>query len=482
MNTKTLWAAPALLSCLILAACSTKESPSSKAGVPNAEPAKTPPSSVAQTDADQGAAKAPVTSGAPAPAATPPAAKPAGTVYDSRLTSETPTVVPDPHAGHDHGPEGTDPAAFKGPPGKLVITTTDHDFGSMIEGEVAEHVFDMSSGGENPLVIHNAKPTCGCTVSKVQVAQGDGFVDYNYGDPIAVGTQIKLQARLNTKNKSHKTQSKINVYCNDPAGVITLGLEAQVGTYFTVTPQNLTFGDMSTEDTIEKSCTIRSTRGDAFKLLPDSESAMPGVTAELIPLEPDADGLAKAWEVKVRVGPGAREGNLGYPFRVRSDRLVAGAEPDPETGEQPNYGAQVMLTARVRGLISYEPQYLSFGLVRPGEQRERILRISSWDTNYKLTGEVPIRLVDHKSDQPFAYAEHFTTSAEVSEEGRTLDVKINLQGLPDTLDGAFQGRVLVETGHPSRPTVSVLFSGVCRRGVQAPGAPPPIAQPPGGGQ
>ena len=407
------------------------------------------------------------------------------TVYDARFaegsgytappassTPQGPLPANDPHAGHDHGPLGQELGAsnYEGPPGKLEVVNGEHNFGNMIEGEIAEHVFDLKSAGEHPLLIHNAKPTCGCTVSKVQVALDDGFVDYTYNDPIKPGTAIKLQAKLNTKNKSHRTQSKINIYCNDPASVVTLGLEAQVGTYFTVTPPNLSFGEISTQDSVEKSATVRSTLGDSFKLSADEENTLPGVTSELIPINPDENGLAKAWEIKVRVGPGAREGNLGYPLRLRSDRFVTGTEPDPETGERPNYGASVMLSARVRGLISYEPQYLSFGLVRPGEPRERILRITSWDADYKLNDQIPVRLIDARTESAFAYPESFSTSIEVSEDGKSMDVKVNLTGLPDTANGTFQGRVLVETGHSSRPTVSVLFSGVCRPGVKAPAA------------
>jgi hypothetical protein len=392
------------------------------------------------------------------------------TLYDARFaagTNQAPPASATPQ-GPTPVPVGTPANTYAGLPGKLEVVNGEHNFGNMIEGEIAEHVFDLKSAGEHPLVIHNAKPTCGCTVSKVQVASADGsFVDYTYNDPIEPATAIKLQAKLNTKNKSHKTQSKINIYCNDPASVVTLGLEAQVGTYFTVTPPNLSFGELSTQDSVEKSATVRSTLGDSFKLTADETTTLQGVTSELVPINPDENGLAKAWEVKVRVGPGTREGNLGYPLHLRSDRFIAGSEPDPETGERPNYGASVMLTARIRGLISYEPQYLSFGLVRPGEPRERILRITSWDPEFKLTDQIPVRLIDARTEAAFAWPDSFSTSVEVSEDGKSMDVKVNLVGLPDTANGTFQGRVMVETGHASRPTVSVLFSGVCRPGVQA---------------
>jgi hypothetical protein len=47
-----------------------------------------------------------------------------------------------------------------------------------------------------------------------------------------------------------------------------------------------------------------------------------------------------------------------------------------------------------------------------------------------------------------------------------------LNGLPQGADGSFQGRLLLATGHPKKPEVPVLFSGVCRAGVSAPAASP----------
>jgi hypothetical protein len=58
-----------------------------------------------------------------------------------------------------------------------------------------------------------------------------------------------------------------------------------------------------------------------------------------------------------------------------------------------------------------------------------------------------------------------------------MDVDVTLKGMPEGTDASFQGRVMIETGHPSRPTIAVIFSGVCR--VRAP-APTPAPVPPVG--
>ena len=50
-------------------------------------------------------------------------------------------------------------------------------------------------------------------------------------------------------------------------------------------------------------------------------------------------------------------------------------------------------------------------------------------------------------------------------DGKGVDVELTMNGLPEEADGSFQGRLFVTTGHPAKPEVAVLFSGVCRGGV-----------------
>jgi hypothetical protein len=430
---------------------------------------QTPPSPIGTTPAQNPPAQNPVgTTPAQNPAPTPPA-RPA-------TPPQGPQPTPaDPH-GQPHG--GEVPPTPPGPPGKLDCPVTDHEFGNMIEGEIAKHTFDMKSTGDNPLIITAAKPTCGCTISHVKVEGAEGqFVDYTYGDPILTGKKIQIQAELNTKNAHGTKQSKINVYCNDPRSLVTLGLSAMVDTYFAVTPPTLDFGDMSTSDTREKSAQISSKKGGAFKLRQEFPQTIQGVKVELTPVNPDAEGKADRWDVKITCGPDCREGSLGYPVQLRSDQLVPGAPVGPD-GQAPAYGAQVMIQARVRGLISFEPQYLSFGLVKPGVAVTRTLKLSSFDPNFTLSEPKSMKLAGPSDAVPeFKYAEYFEVKARPAADGKTCEVDLTLKGMPESVDGSFQGRLLVETGHSARPTISVLFSGVCRAAVK-PATPPPTPTPP----
>ena len=405
----------------------------------------------------------------------------------------------DEHAGHRHAAGETHGAAGAtatggAPPGaatsgtqaRLDVVQPDFDFGMRIEGEVLNHTYDMKSSGPADLIITTAKPTCGCTVTKLEMVGADGARTlYKFGDPIAPGTELKLEAQLDTKNKHNSAASKINISCNDPRQTVTLGLSTRLDTYFNVSPTSIDFGEVSIADTLERTIEVSGKKPGPFLLTQDARGPGPqGLRIELTPVDPTPEGKAERWTAKVTLGPDAREGPVGFPVSLHSDEVVQGAAPAPD-GSTPTYGATVMVTARVRGLISYEPQYLSFGLVRPGQIVSRSIKVKSYDPEFTFA-EPKIRLVGPNPAKPeFAWASSFSHVLRPSQDNKEFDVELTLDGLPETVDGSFQGRVLIETGHPSKPEVEVLFSGVCRPGVnaasQAVPLPPPQPQTSGQG-
>jgi hypothetical protein len=388
---------------------------------------------------------------------------------------------------HDHDGDGTpDHESHEEPlpapavpdtgprPGKprLDVDQPEHDFGSAIEGERLTHVFKLTSSGDADLVINSAKPTCGCTVAKIAVLDSAGNqTAYEMGNPIPAGTSLELTARLDTKNKHNVASSKINIFCNDPRQTVTLGLKAMVDTYFNVNPSALSFGEVSLSDVVTKSLTVSGKQPGPFKLNLEGRTTPPGMKIELRPENPDAEGRAEQWHVDVTIGPDAREGNLGFPVQLQSDEEVKGA-PKVDGGEVPHYGVTAMVTAQVRGPISWEPQYISFGLVRPGQVMPRTMRVETFDPEFKFDADtLSLEVVGPSKEKPeFPWKDYFSHVVRPSEDGKAIDVELTLDGLPEDAEGSFQGQLLIKTGHPAKPEIGVLFSGVCRLGVNNVGA------------
>lgn len=388
------------------------------------------------------------------------------------------------HQGHSHGDDpavvakqeaGDAKSRYGGtvdPDAKLSIEfgTDKHDFGRVRQGQVLEHTFKLESAGTSDLIIRQAKPTCGCTLSRVAVQGEDGSMgDYQMGSPIAPGRKVEITAGFDTKSKRNKTEVRINVYTNDPVGLIQLGLAANVEPFLTVTPQFLNLGELSEDATKTEIIDIRTTSGERIGLaLEDSPKPKPdGVTVSLEAQDPDEKGKSSHWKAKVQVGPDLKEGPLGYGIVLKSDEPMAGSTPGPD-GEIPTYVATANMNGRVLGAISCSPQYLSMGLVRPGQVVARSVRLTSNDPEFQLS-DVAVEITGAKGAdgavQDFPHADSFEAVIRPVPGSNAVDVELNLNGLPEGSDGSFKGQMVIHTGHPTKDEMIVTFSGVCRAGL-----------------
>ena len=76
-----------------------------------------------------------------------------------------------------------------GPITTIEFGESEYDFGTVAEGEKVKHVYNFKNTGSEPLIISNAKATCGCTVPQWP------------REPIAPGDSGELTVVFDTKNK-----------------------------------------------------------------------------------------------------------------------------------------------------------------------------------------------------------------------------------------------------------------------------------------
>lgn len=85
---------------------------------------------------------------------------------------------------------------------KMTFEQTSYDFGEVAEGEVVNHDFKFTNTGSVPLLITDARSTCGCTVPdwpKTQIGPGESGV---------------ISVQFNTTNKLHQQQKPITITAN----------------------------------------------------------------------------------------------------------------------------------------------------------------------------------------------------------------------------------------------------------------------------
>jgi len=111
------------------------------------------------------------------------------------------------------------PAAEVKPEGPLpafAFTTTDHDFGTIKEGEKVTYTYKFTNTGEAPLIIQNAQPSCGCTVPEWSK------------EPIPVGGTGFVKAEFDSNGKPNIQNKTITVTANTWPKVTTLRFKAMV--------------------------------------------------------------------------------------------------------------------------------------------------------------------------------------------------------------------------------------------------------------
>jgi len=154
---------------------------------------------------------------------------------------------------------------------------------------------------------------------------------------------------------------------------------------------------------------------------------------------------------------------------MKSDMSIPGGEKMPN-GTMPTYEVSATIMARVTGAISFNPQFVSLGLIRPGQTMARTVRLTSHDNEFKLNStEVSIQ---GRDTLEWEFAKNFTAVVRPVANENAVDIEVTLNGLPDTLSGSFSGMLVVKIGHPDKPEIKIPITGVCRGGAATPVANP----------
>lgn len=104
----------------------------------------------------------------------------------------------------------TPPPAPVGPLTSITFEEDTYDFGEVMEGEKVVHTYKFKNTGKEPLVISNAKGSCGCTVPEWP------------REPIPVGGSGEIRVQFDSKGKGKvgggPQAKKVTITANtDPA-------------------------------------------------------------------------------------------------------------------------------------------------------------------------------------------------------------------------------------------------------------------------
>jgi len=108
------------------------------------------------------------------------------------------------------------PAVPAGPTTSLNFDETEFDFGTVTSGEKVEHVYKFKNTGNEPLIISDAKGSCGCTVPEWPK------------EPIAPGASSEIVVRFDSSNKSGNQSKRVTLTANTNPAQTFLTIKGQV--------------------------------------------------------------------------------------------------------------------------------------------------------------------------------------------------------------------------------------------------------------
>jgi len=102
------------------------------------------------------------------------------------------------------------------PKAAIKFEHTSFDFGEVAEGEKVKHVYKFTNEGKNPLIIENAKPSCGCTVPTFPK------------EPIAPGATGEIVAEFDSNGRPGEANKTITITANTEPTTTELVLKGKV--------------------------------------------------------------------------------------------------------------------------------------------------------------------------------------------------------------------------------------------------------------
>lgn len=99
-------------------------------------------------------------------------------------------------------PNEAQPAAPVGPTTAIQFNETEFNFGKVKAGEKVQHEYVFKNTGKEPLIISDAKGSCGCTVPEWPK------------EPIPVGGSGKLKVEFDSKGKNGPQTKQVTVTAN----------------------------------------------------------------------------------------------------------------------------------------------------------------------------------------------------------------------------------------------------------------------------
>lgn len=173
----------------------------------------------------------------------------------------------------------------------IKFTSTQFDFGTVLQGEEVRHAFEFVNAGEDPLVIDRVRSSCGCTAALVSEKN------------LAPGATGHIQTNFDSARFRGTVSKRIYLYSNDPVKpLVQLVIKGEVLELVAVQPEQVNFGTVAGDQTLVAQVVLRN-QGEKPLTLGAPSTTATELQAEM-PLTTLASGEEVAIELMLSPKPG----------------------------------------------------------------------------------------------------------------------------------------------------------------------------------
>ena len=98
----------------------------------------------------------------------------------------------------------------------IEFVETNHDFGKIVQGEKISYYFTYKNTGNNPLIVSQVQPACGCTVP-----------DWTR-EPVAPGKEGRVEVLFNSEGRDGMQHKYVTVVSNTTPSTNELTFTAEI--------------------------------------------------------------------------------------------------------------------------------------------------------------------------------------------------------------------------------------------------------------
>lgn len=292
---------------------------------------------------------------------------------------------------------------------RIFVPELNYNFGSVAQGSIVEHNFEISNLGDASLKITKVHPSCGCTAAILD------------SDVVGPGEKTALKVSFNTAGFEGEKVKTIRIYTDDPAQTSLLfRIEGEIKTEFVLDPVIVDFKTVRAGRSDIKSVKVYADNSLGIKFI-DVSSNSPDIEVDVKDLVLDNKS---GKDIIVKLKETASIGML-------RTRLVV------KTSSSKTPVINIPVSAHVEGDLRVAPADVTFDLLT-GPLDQTI----SKSIVFSNLGKTPVKILEIKSDHP-SVTSSYTVVRDGFEYSLVFEIRKNTIGI-------VRDRIRIITDHPDK--------------------------------